>query len=78
MHKPFASYLWCVAYSLTVLYDEAVAKPAQNLYLSKALNEIDKKRISDAQAVFDYGISLIRAFSAWDNVSVPYFGTVSD
>lgn len=66
IHETFASYVWCIAYSLVVLYDEAVAKPSQNLFLNEERNKIDPKRISDAQTLFDYGISLIRIFTKWD------------
>lgn len=66
IHETFASYVWCIAYSLVVLYDEAVAKPSQNLFLRREINKIDYNKIREAQSLFDYGISLIAVFSTWD------------
>lgn len=66
IHETFASYVWCVTYSLIVLYDEAVAKPSQNLFMNRPINKIEYEKIKNAQAVFDYGLSLITTFSHWD------------
>lgn len=71
LHETFLSYVWCVAYGLIVLYDEAVAKPSQNLFYGEERNTIDAKAISKAQQVFDYGISLIKMFTPWDKENLP-------
>ena len=71
IHETFASYVWCIAYSLVVLYDEAVAKPSQNLFLGEERNKIDTHKIAKAQDVFNYGISLIKIFTPWDKENLP-------
>ncbi|MFN8271963.1 MAG: phage exclusion protein Lit family protein [Chitinophagaceae bacterium] len=71
IHETFASYVWCISYSLFVLYDEAVAKPSQNLFLNKEKNIIDYSRIEKTQELFNYGISLIKFFTVWDKDYLP-------
>jgi hypothetical protein len=71
IHETFLSYVWCISYSLIVLYDEAVAKPSQNAFLGVEQNKIDLQKIANAQELFNYGISLITSFSKWDKENLP-------
>lgn len=71
IHETFCSYVWCICYGLIVLYDEAVAKPQQNAFLGEERNIIDLDRITKAQEVFNYGLSLITTFSTWDKENLP-------
>jgi len=71
IHETFLSYVWCGAYSLFVLYDEAVAKPSQNQFAGKKIKEIDGALIDQTQELFNYAISLIKVFSSWDKTYFP-------
>lgn len=71
IHETFTSYVWCISYSLVVLYDEAVAKPSQNMFYGAETNIIDHNKIKDAQKLFDYGISLIKVFTPWNKEELP-------
>ncbi len=71
IHETFLSYVWCVSYSMSVLYDEAVAKPSQNLVAQRLIHNIDEVKIQKAEDLFRYGISLITLFSPWDKKLLP-------
>ncbi|MFD0701927.1 phage exclusion protein Lit family protein [Myroides pelagicus] len=71
VHETFLSYVWCVCYSMLVLYDEAIAKVSQNLVSETMLHKIDTKKIDKAQELFDYAKSLIVYYSVWDKTNLP-------
>jgi hypothetical protein len=71
IHETFLSYVWCIAYSMLVLYEEAVAKPCQNQFLQRMVNEIDQAKIKKAENLFDYAKSLIYSFTEWDKMALP-------
>jgi hypothetical protein len=71
VHESFLSYVWCVSFSLWVLYDEAVAKPSQNKFLGYEKNIINNNLIEQTQQLFDYGLSIIRSFSKWNRSELP-------
>src|SRR5947209_485533 len=41
IHETFMSYVWCISYSLYVLFDEEIAKQSQNRFAGKRIHEID-------------------------------------
>jgi len=71
VHETFLSYVWCVCYSMLVLYEEAIAKVSQNQVSKTLLHEIDSVKIDTAQKLFDYAKSLITSFTPWDKGSLP-------
>ncbi|MCC5941011.1 MAG: hypothetical protein JJU37_05665 [Balneolaceae bacterium] len=71
IHEVFLSYIYCVSYSLIVLYDEAVAKPMRNQVAESFLYKVDEEKIDKAEELFKYGISLITLFSDWDKERLP-------
>lgn len=71
VHETFLSYVWCVCYSMLVLYEEAIAKVSQNQVSKTLLHEIDVKKIDKAQELFDYAKSLIAYYSVWDKTNLP-------
>lgn len=71
VHETFLSYVWCVCYSMLVLYEEAIAKTSQNQVSKTLLHEIDTEKIEKAQDLFDYAKSLIVSFSPWDKDTLP-------
>jgi len=71
IHETFLSYIWVMCYSMWVLYDEAVAKPMQNVQAEKEINKINKDLISSAKELLTYGKSLIRVFTPWDKKKLP-------
>jgi hypothetical protein len=64
IEETFLSYIWTMCYSLVVLFDEIIHKPKteKNWTLTEAARVI----ANDAQALFDYGVSLLDDFSEWD------------
>lgn len=71
IHETFLSYVWCISYSLFVLYDEAIAKTSQIRHNIKPAPLVDQNKIELAQEVFNYGKSLIRVFDKWDKKLLP-------
>lgn len=71
VHETFLSYVWCVCYSMLVLYEEAIAKVSQNQVSKTLLHEIDKEKIDKAQELFNYAKSIIVMFSEWDKNNLP-------
>lgn len=66
IHETFLSYVWCICYSILVLYDEGIAKVNQNRVSHSTLHQIDHHKIDIALSLFDYAKSLISIFSHWD------------
>ncbi|MDN3551000.1 phage exclusion protein Lit family protein [Mucilaginibacter aquaedulcis] len=64
IHETFLSYVWCMAYSLWTLYDEAVARPSQNLHAGREINDIDRLQIDTSVKLFKYGLSLYSFYSS--------------
>lgn len=71
IHETFLSYVWCISYSLLVLYDENVAKISQNQVEGKPVHVIDLPKIEKAKELFNYAKSLIVVFSEWDKNELP-------
>lgn len=71
VHETFLSYVWCVCYSMLVLYEEAIAKASQNQVSKTLVHHIDIEKINKAQELFDYAKSLITSFSVWDKSNLP-------
>ena len=65
IHENFNAYLWCMAYSLIVIYQEAIHLPQLE---GNYTGEIDyeNKKISDAVKLFEYAMSLRKKYNAWD------------
>lgn len=71
LHETFLSYVWCICYSMLVLYEEAIAKVSENQVFKTVIHEIDAKKIEIAQELFEYAKSLIVTFSKWDKDHLP-------
>jgi Zn-dependent peptidase ImmA (M78 family) len=56
---------------LYILYIEKVDCPALNRSLGKETYKISPEEIEKAQALFDYGKSLIAYYSPWDKENLP-------
>lgn len=71
IHEAFLSYVWCISYSLIVLYDETVAKPSQNRVAQNLNYQINDDKIQKAFDLFDYALNLINKFESWDTDKLP-------
>lgn len=71
VHETFLSYVWCICYSMLVLYEEAIAKTSQNQVSKTLIYEIDNQKIEKAQELFDYAKTLITSYSEWDKNELP-------
>lgn len=71
IHETFLSYVWCISYSMLVLYEEAIAKVSQNIISKSIIHTIDNAKIEKAHEVFDYARSLIVVFSDWEKQNLP-------
>ena len=71
LHETFLSYVWCICYSMLVLYEEAIAKTSQNQVSKTLIYEIDTQKIDKAQELFNYAKSLIVDFTEWDKEELP-------
>jgi len=63
--------VWCISYALWTLYDEAIAKPSQNLHAGLQINEINSTQIDVSVRLFKYALSLIRHFTTWEKNELP-------
>ncbi|MBC6606945.1 hypothetical protein H8B13_08960 [Hymenobacter sp. BT188] len=70
IHETFLSYLWCMSYVLITLYEEQVAKPDQNRQAGNVVYQINKHRVDNAYALFEYARSIVIFFDDWD-LSLP-------
>ena len=66
IQETFLSYVWCVSYALTVLYDEALSKMSRNRVAAEPKEEINQELLKKAEAIWNYGRSLIAVYSEWD------------
>jgi hypothetical protein len=71
IHETFLSYVWCVCYSLLVIYEEAISKPINNNFQNKTTHSIDEAKIDKALMLLNYGKSLIKKFTIWDKENLP-------
>lgn len=71
LHETFLSYLWCVSYSLYILYLEKVDYPRINKLVGYEKYPISKEEIVKAMELFEYGKSLIVYFSVWNKEALP-------
>src|ERR1700739_912100 len=60
IHETFLSYVWCISYSLYVLYDEAIVKLNNNQLAGTKINDINQSLVTAAEDLFKYAISLIK------------------
>ncbi len=71
VHETFLSYIWCMCYSLMVLYEEAVAKPSHNQVAQQMVQVPDQAAIDRAHELLAYGRSLIKMYTPWDMAALP-------
>ena len=69
IQETFLSYLWCISYSLLFLYDKWIHEPKVNP--NYQVTEELKLKITNAQKLFDYGLSLLDNYSPWDKENLP-------
>jgi len=66
VQETFLSYVWCISFSLTVLYSEVVVKKAKNDTNPNDEEQINFEFARDAYQLWEYALSLIDDYSAWD------------
>jgi hypothetical protein len=66
MQEAFLSFMWCNCFSLTVLYEESIVKQSKNDFYGNEDEKIDFPAARDAYKLWEYGISLLSKYSAWD------------
>lgn len=71
IQEAFLSYVWCIAFSLTVLYEEVNVKSSRNYYFSNQEEVMDQEKIQDAYHLWEYAISLIKKYSEWNKELLP-------
>jgi hypothetical protein len=66
LNESFLSYIWCISFSLTVLYSEVVVKKSRNDYYGNN-NEIINAILSrDAYKLWEYAITILNQYKEWD------------
>lgn len=71
IHETFMSYVWIMCFCLFVFYEEGVAKPMQKKQGQLNIAEIDVDLLSLSEELFQYGKSLVVAYSPWDKEYFP-------
>lgn len=71
LHETFLSYLWCISYSIYILYLEKIDFPTINQAVGYEKYPVNDDEIAKAKALFDYGKSLVMYFSSWDKDNLP-------
>lgn len=71
LHESFLSYLWCITYSIYVLYLETIDYNRVNKENRKITHPINDDNIKKANELFYYGKSLISLYSLWDKEQLP-------
>lgn len=70
VQEAFLSYVWCISFSLTVLYVEVIVKKSRNDFFGNNAEKIDFVKARDAYRLWEYATSLIYRYSSW-NVLLP-------
>lgn len=71
LHETFLSYLWCITYSVYVIYIETIDYPKHNKINGDDYYRVNQKNIEDAKNVFNYARYLIADFETWDKNALP-------
>lgn len=71
IHETYMSYVWINCFSLFVMYEEGVAKPMQKKQGQANIQEVDVALLNITEELFQYGKSLIVAYSPWDKKYLP-------
>lgn len=65
LHENFNAYLWCISYSLFVLYEETIHQPLLSGTFTGKI-DLNNKVISEAVNLFEYAMSLRNHYGVWD------------
>jgi hypothetical protein len=65
IYDPFSAYLWCICYSMTVLFDEVIQKPHLRGNYTGRL-DMENKQINSAVGIFEYAMTLRTRYRDWD------------
>ncbi|MBK7008787.1 MAG: hypothetical protein IPH36_09210 [Saprospiraceae bacterium] len=76
IHETFLSYVWCISYSLYILYNEEVSYPTINKNVGYEKYKQSPDEIRKAYEVLSYGISIINKFVEWDKDKLPNPGNL--
>lgn len=68
VQEVFMSYMWCISFSLSVLYSEVQVKKSKNCYYGNETEIIDLDKARDAYKLWEYAMSLLNDYSEWDKM----------
>ncbi len=71
IQESFLSYVWCMSFSLVVLYEDAIVKRSRREILGDQEEEPDMMKIQEAYALWAYGVSLIDNYTEWNKELFP-------
>jgi len=71
LHESFISYVWCIAYSCYILYNEEVSYPQINYKVGYEKYKQSPEEIGKAYNVLRYGLSLLKVYTPWDKENLP-------
>lgn len=71
IQESFLSYVWCISFSLVVLYEDAIVKRSRREILGDQEEEPDMMKIKEAYALWAYGVSLIDNYTEWNKELLP-------
>lgn len=71
LHESFLSYLWCITYSVLVLYSEMVDYPSINAEVGYEKYAVSEEAKQQAREIFDYARMLIAMYEPWDKKNLP-------
>lgn len=66
INETFLSYIWCMCFSLTVLYEEIIVKKSKNDYFGNEDELINMELAREAYKLWEYGISLLSNYVPWE------------
>ena len=65
IYDTYAAYLWCICYSMIVLFDEVIQKPHLRGNYNGIINS-DNSQVSSALGIFEYAMTLRKRYRDWD------------
>lgn len=71
IHESFLSYIWCISYSMYILYNETVSYPTINHNVKYEKYKQNPEEIERAKQLLEYGLFLIYDFKEWDKDKLP-------
>jgi len=67
VQEPFLSYVWCMCFSLSVLYSESIVKQSINQHRKKKIR-LNRPLARHAYMIWEYAMALLNDYYTWPDI----------